>query len=112
MRIIVFVCQAALLAGVAACADTGEFFESKVRPVLAANCYSCHTDSRMGGLRLDSSDALQKGGKSGPPRFVNPNGTRNGSRARFSFSFRSGGAGCASLNASSTHSRAGVSLSA
>ena len=67
MRIIAFVCQAALLAGVAAGADTGEFFESKVRPVLAANCYSCHTDSRMGGLRLDSADAVQKGGKSGPP---------------------------------------------
>ena len=67
MRVIVFVCHAALLAGVAAGADTGEFFESKVRPVLAANCYSCHTDSRMGGLRLDSADAVQKGGKSGPP---------------------------------------------
>ncbi len=67
MRIIAFVCQAALLAGVAAGADTGEFFESKVRPVLAANCYSCHTDSRMGGLRLDSADGVQKGGKSGPP---------------------------------------------
>ena len=67
MRIIAFVCQAALLAGVAAGADTGDFFESKVRPVLAKNCYACHTDSRMGGLRLDSADAVQKGGKSGPP---------------------------------------------
>ena len=62
-----FVCQAALLAGVAAGADPDEFFESKVRPVLAANCYACHTDSRMGGLRLDSAEAVQKGGKSGPP---------------------------------------------
>ena len=67
MRIILLVGQAALLAGWAAGADTGEFFESKVRPVLANNCYSCHTDSQMGGLRLDSADAVRKGGKSGPP---------------------------------------------
>jgi len=67
VRIILLMCQAALLAGLAAGADTGEFFESKVRPVLATNCYSCHTDSQMGGLRLDSADAVRKGGKSGPP---------------------------------------------
>src|SRR5258708_5184930 len=42
------------------------FFESAVRPVLAANCYDCHTDERMGGLRLDSREGLLKGGKSGP----------------------------------------------
>src|SRR5947207_2567712 len=43
-----------------------EFFEAAVRPVLAANCYDCHAEERMGGLRLDSRDALLKGGKSGP----------------------------------------------
>src|SRR5262245_8256300 len=43
-----------------------EFFESKVRPILANNCYACHTDSKMGGLRLDSRVALLEGGKSGP----------------------------------------------
>ena len=37
------------------------FFESSVRPVLAANCYDCHTDQRMGGLRLDSREGLLKG---------------------------------------------------
>src|SRR5262249_4652826 len=47
-------------------AQAGDFFESKIRPVLAANCYDCHTDQRMGGLRLDSRDALLKGGRSGP----------------------------------------------
>src|SRR4249919_159346 len=41
-------------------------FESSVRPVLAANCYDCHVDQRMGGLRLDSRDGLLKGGRSGP----------------------------------------------
>ncbi|MGH9141057.1 MAG: c-type cytochrome domain-containing protein, partial [Thermoanaerobaculia bacterium] len=43
-----------------------EFFESFVRPVLAANCYDCHGDERMAGLRLDSRDGLIKGGRSGP----------------------------------------------
>src|SRR5690349_3139475 len=56
-----------LFAGVAAAADNGEFFETRVRPVFAKNCYACHTASMMGGLRLDSADAAQKGGKSGPP---------------------------------------------
>src|SRR6185295_12895249 len=49
-----------------AAAQGAEFFESKVRPVLAANCYDCHTDQRMGGLRVDSREALLKGGRSGP----------------------------------------------
>src|SRR2546422_7590215 len=47
-------------------AQSAEYFEAKVRPVLAANCYDCHTDERMGGLRVDSRDALLKGGESGP----------------------------------------------
>ncbi|MFN0118960.1 MAG: DUF1549 domain-containing protein, partial [Blastocatellia bacterium] len=43
-----------------------DFFESKVRPVLATQCFSCHTDSQLGGLRLDSREAMLRGGKSGP----------------------------------------------
>jgi mono/diheme cytochrome c family protein len=45
---------------------SAEYFETRVRPVLAANCYDCHADERMGGLRVDSRDALLKGGRSGP----------------------------------------------
>jgi len=45
---------------------TPEFFETKVRPILANNCYGCHTDSALGGLRVDSGEALMKGGKKGP----------------------------------------------
>jgi len=30
-----------------------EFFEKHVRPVLAQNCFACHTNSKMAGLRLD-----------------------------------------------------------
>src|SRR5829696_8001739 len=42
-----------------------EFFETKVRPVLATSCFGCHTETAMGGLRLDSPEALAKGGKRG-----------------------------------------------
>jgi hypothetical protein len=47
-------------------ANPGEFFELSVRPVLAKNCYTCHTESQMGGLRLDSRERVVKGGNSGP----------------------------------------------
>src|SRR5262245_16820891 len=47
-------------------AATPDFFETKVRPVLATSCYDCHTDERFGGLRVDSREALLKGGRSGP----------------------------------------------
>jgi len=46
-------------------ADSAEFFETKIRPVLASNCYSCHSGSKLGGLRVDSREALLQGGKSG-----------------------------------------------
>src|SRR5947199_6382062 len=47
-------------------AASPDFFENKIRPVLANQCYSCHTGSQLGGLRLDSREAMLKGGKSGP----------------------------------------------
>ena len=44
-----------------------EFFETKVRPVLAVHCYSCHGASKqLGGLRVDWRGGLTKGGDSGP----------------------------------------------
>ena len=43
-----------------------EFFESKIRPLLAENCYACHTNTKMGGLRLDSREDAVRGGASGP----------------------------------------------
>ncbi|MFA5909230.1 MAG: DUF1549 domain-containing protein [Vicinamibacterales bacterium] len=42
-----------------------EFFESHIRPVLAQQCFSCHTSSKQGGLRLDSRAGLLQGGNSG-----------------------------------------------
>ncbi|MBM4071468.1 MAG: DUF1553 domain-containing protein [Planctomycetes bacterium] len=52
-----------------ASAEALEFFEKKVRPVLAEHCYRCHSEQTKrpkGGLRLDSLDALLKGGDNGP----------------------------------------------
>ena len=46
--------------------DAEQFFESKIRPILANNCYQCHTGANSGGLRVDSREALLKGGKTGP----------------------------------------------
>jgi hypothetical protein len=44
-----------------------EFFESKIRPVLASACYDCHgAEKQKAGLRLDWRDGLLKGGDSGP----------------------------------------------
>ncbi len=46
-------------------ATSADFFELKIRPILANNCYGCHTNTAMGGLRVDSGEALLKGGKRG-----------------------------------------------
>lgn len=43
-----------------------EFFESRIRPLLIAKCYTCHTTSSSGGLRVDSRARLLRGGYSGP----------------------------------------------
>src|SRR5215470_1706078 len=37
-----------------------EFFETKIRPVLSQQCHACHTDEKMGGLRLDSKEGVSK----------------------------------------------------
>ncbi|MEY3392221.1 MAG: hypothetical protein RLZZ322_1070, partial [Verrucomicrobiota bacterium] len=44
-----------------------EFFETKIRPVLVAECYECHDAKKQkGDLRLDHRDGLLKGGEEGP----------------------------------------------
>ena len=46
-----------------------DFFENRVRPLLAEHCYECHSDRAekvRGGLRLDTRDGWEKGGASGP----------------------------------------------
>ena len=46
-----------------------DFFENKIRPVLADNCYKCHSplaEKVKGGLLLDTRAGVLKGGDSGP----------------------------------------------
>jgi hypothetical protein len=44
-----------------------EFFETSIRPLLAEHCWECHgPETQWGGLRLDSLEALETGGDSGP----------------------------------------------
>jgi hypothetical protein len=44
-----------------------EFFEKKVRPVLAEQCYKCHgPEKQKADLRVDSREALLKPGEEGP----------------------------------------------
>jgi len=44
-----------------------EFFEKKIRPLLADNCYSCHSadTNSKGGLRVDDRNGLVYGGENG-----------------------------------------------
>jgi hypothetical protein len=50
-------------------AEPATFFEQNVRPILQANCFTCHSHAAKkskGGLMLDSRDAVLKGGDRGP----------------------------------------------
>ncbi|HLY18534.1 MAG TPA: PSD1 and planctomycete cytochrome C domain-containing protein [Bryobacteraceae bacterium] len=42
------------------------FFKERIQPVLAKRCYACHTEALSAGLRVDSREALLKGGDTGP----------------------------------------------
>ncbi|MEM7384766.1 MAG: PSD1 and planctomycete cytochrome C domain-containing protein [Verrucomicrobiota bacterium] len=46
-----------------------DFFEKRIRPQLAKNCYQCHSEAagkKKGGLWLDRREAVLAGGDSGP----------------------------------------------
>jgi cytochrome c553 len=44
-----------------------EFFEQQIRPLFAEHCAKCHGEKQQkGGLRLNSRDAILKGGDTGP----------------------------------------------
>jgi len=54
--------------GFALTPDQVTFFESRIRPILAQDCYECHNShgKAKGGLILDHREALLQGGDSGP----------------------------------------------
>ena len=42
-------------------------FETTVRPLLIEHCHKCHSDTKQwANLRLDSREAMLKGGDNGP----------------------------------------------
>jgi hypothetical protein len=50
-----------------------EFFEKRIRPVLVKRCWECHgadPAKLRGGLRLDSRQAILRGGETGPAAVV------------------------------------------
>lgn len=49
-------------------ADSSDYFEQHIRPLLIEHCYQCHSPTKQvkGGLRLDSKQGWQQGGDTGP----------------------------------------------
>ena len=46
-----------------------QLFETSIRPILIKHCYECHSAASgksRGGLRVDSAEALRRGGDTGP----------------------------------------------
>lgn len=59
-------CSALLGQNIDAAKPGAEFFERRIRPLIVAECVSCHgSEKQKGGLRLDSPKALKRGGDSG-----------------------------------------------
>ena len=56
-----------LAAALAAAATGVDFFENRIRPLLAEKCYPCHSSKTVAtsGLRLDSRSGVLKGGSRG-----------------------------------------------
>jgi mono/diheme cytochrome c family protein len=50
----------------AGAAQPADFFETRIRPLLATNCYACHGERALAGLRVDSREGLLRGGETGP----------------------------------------------
>lgn len=72
MRVPILFLALAVTAGAAVTAEPTKdqlaFFESKVRPILADRCYSCHSleqGKSKGGLTLDTKPGWEKGGEDG-----------------------------------------------
>ena len=72
MRLFRFICAALLILTVggnvlASPADGAEFFEAKIRPLLANHCFNCHGPrTQLAGLNLSTAADFFKGGDNGP----------------------------------------------
>ena len=70
---IVFLTKATASAQETIPSDQLQFFETKIRPVLAQECYGCHSQKApktKGGLVLDSVSGWKLGGESGEPAIL------------------------------------------
>ena len=68
MRIAIALFVATALPCRAADPATVEFFESKIRPVLVEQCYSCHAGKKTSGeLSLETKATILKGVRTVPP---------------------------------------------
>ncbi len=71
MRLILLLTACCVFVRALPAADTRgqeEFFETKIRPVLVAHCYECHSSGSKepkGGLLLDTREGIRRGGESG-----------------------------------------------
>ena len=66
LTLFAFLFVAALARAAGPTAEQLTFFETKIRPVLVTECYECHAaEKQKGGLRLDSREALRRGGETG-----------------------------------------------
>ena len=55
-----------------------EFFESKVRPILRANCWGCHSEANStSGLSLQTRESILRGGNRGPTLDIILNAARH-----------------------------------
>jgi mono/diheme cytochrome c family protein len=57
----------ALAIAVMSIVRASDLYQDRVRPLLASRCLACHGQAQAGGLRLDSREGFEKGGKSGRP---------------------------------------------
>ena len=67
--LVIILLTGSVLLGIRPTTQQTEFFESKVRPLLAQNCYQCHSEQAKilySNLRVDGRDALLNGGDRGP----------------------------------------------
>ena len=67
LMVVWIACAPSVTRAAAPSAKAAEFFEARVRPVLVEHCQKCHGASKQeSGLRLDSREAMLRGGNSGP----------------------------------------------
>jgi hypothetical protein len=67
--LLIFALASSSFAGENPTSEQLAFFEKKIRPVLADNCYKCHSERAekiKGGLVLDTREGIRRGGDNGP----------------------------------------------